>query len=304
MLADTKKPFDVVGLFSGERPPLNGNPKLWYVVTIGRGDFKFENVPAGSYRLIAHAWSGTDGLPEMKDTSETIFLHGVTEGVGVRADETTRTVLSPLGNGRLTLVTDPPAGGSFLLLSTAPPFGDPVLGPPGWGADFFRHVIGATHMSVSRATFIGLPDDCAIYAGLLAYDNSPGVGGGKFHVGESAEGRIDVYAGWSDGKFEPPAKLLPVVEYLEKNDPSLPELMRLGTRAEFTGERGRLDEMKLIKAIMAAGDKTVEVEGIGPVRVIDIEAAVAYRRFREHHRQTRERRNNAAPVKQDKPAEP
>jgi hypothetical protein len=269
-----------------------GDP--WHVVTDTYSHFLFDKVPPGEYRLIAQSWSGTEGIPDREATSEVILLHGVAEGVSVRATETTQVHLQPLGNGTLTIQNDPEEAEAFLFLSTAPMLGDPVLGFYGWGDDFVRHVIGVTHMSVPRATFIGLPDDKEVYIGLFCYDNEPGFGGGQARIGANTVARIRICAGWSNGHDEPPARLLPLVEYIESKNPSLPELMQLGDHDVFLTDRGHLDEQKVWQAAKKELSKGISVPGVGDFRVSDILAADAYKSLRAHHRQQREQRTKAA----------
>lgn len=223
-----------------------------------------------------------------------VLLHGVAEGVHVRAAETTQVYLQPLGNGILTVQNDPEEAGAFLFVSTAPMLGDPVLGFYGWGDDFVRHVIGVTPMSVPRATFIGLPDDKEVHVALFCYDNVPGFGGGQARVGKDALATIQIYAGWSNGHDEPPARLLPLVNYLENKNPSLPELMQLGDHDEFLNDRGHPDEQKVWQAAKKNLNKRISVPAVGDFRVIDILAADAYKTLRAHHRQQREQRTNTA----------
>jgi len=269
-----------------------GDP--WHAVTDLDSHFLFDKVPPGEYRLIAQSWSGTEGVPDRKATSEVVLLHGVAEGVHVRAAETTQVYLQPLGSGILTIQNDPEEAGAFLVVSMAPMLGDPVLGLTGWGDDFVRQVIGVTHMSAPRATFVGLPDDKEVHIGLFCYDNVPGFGGGQARIGKNPVARIRIYAGWSDGHDEPPARLLPLVEYLENENPSLPELMQLGDRNEFLTDRGHPDEQKVWQAAKKDLSKRISVPAVGDFRVIDILAADAYKTLRAHHRQQREQRTKAA----------
>jgi len=266
----------------------------WHAVTDIDSHFLFDKVPTGEYRLIAQSWSGTEGIPDRKATSEVVLLHGVAEGVHVRAAETTQVYLQPLGNGILTVQNDPEEAGAFLFVSTAPMLGDPVLGFHGWGGDFVRHVIGVTHMSVPRATFIGLPDNREVHIGLFCYDNVPGFGGGQAQVGKDTVASVRIYAGWSNGHDEPPARLRTLVEYLENKTPSLPELMQLGDHDDFLTDRGHPDEQKIWQAAKKDLNKRISVPTVGDFRVIDVLAADTYKSLRAHHHQQREQRTKAA----------
>jgi hypothetical protein len=269
-----------------------GDPR--HAVTDTYSHFLFDKVPPGEYRLIAQSWSGTVGIPGREATSAVVLLHGVAEGVNVRAAETTHVYLRPLGNSVLTVQNDPEEAGAFLFLSTVPMLGDSVLGFHGWGDDFVRHVIGVTHMSVPRATFIGLPDDKEVYIALFCYDNVPGFGGSQARIGKDDLATIRICAGWSNGYDEPPARLLPLVEYLEKKNLSLPELMQLGDQNGSATDRGPLDEQKIWQAAKKNFSKRISIPAVGDFRVGDILAADAYQSLRAHHHQQREQRTKPA----------
>jgi hypothetical protein len=280
LIAATGKPV-------GEGGQFNSISDLWHATTDPDGSFVFDKVPPGEYRLVAQSWSGTRGLPEQRQTSEVVLLHGVVDQVPVRAGEATSVTIRPLGNGVLTVRNDPEEAGAFLFVSRAPMLGEPVLGFYGWGDGFVRGVVGVTHMAVPRATFVGLPDDRDVHVGVFCYDNVPGFGGASVRVGKDAVARVRLYAGWSNGHDEPSERLRPLVEHLEKENPSLPELMQLGPHAGFLTKGGQLDRRKLWEAARKDFEKTVKVAGVGDFRVIDIMAADAYKGLRAHHRKIR-----------------
>jgi hypothetical protein len=282
LLAKTRKPLTIRGA-------AQGIVDFWHVVTDLDGSFEIGDVPPGTYRLVAQSWLGIEGVPGQKNTSEVVFLHGSSHPVEVRAGEKAMTGIRALGKGVLHVEFDPPAGGAFLFVSTAPMLGDPVLSYLGWGEDFLKNTFGMTHIAGHRVTILGLPEDREVSIASLHYDNIPGSGGGRFKAGRDAVARISVYAGWSDGKDEPPAELLPFVEYLEEHKPSLPEIMGLGTSADFQNERGHLDRRKLWDSIQDNAGKVVTIEDIGKVRVIDLAAADVYCQLRSHHKEQRDR---------------
>jgi hypothetical protein len=57
----------------GDDNPLNSFDDLWHVVTEPHAGFVFDKVPPGEYRLVAQSWSGTQGLPDRKQTSERVL---------------------------------------------------------------------------------------------------------------------------------------------------------------------------------------------------------------------------------------
>lgn len=264
--------------------------ELWHVVTEVDGSFEIGEVPPGSYRLVAQSWGGAEGVPGRKQSSAILVLHGRSDSVEVREGMTSQAAIRALGEGALKVVNDPAEPNAYLIVSTAPMLGDPILSYLGWGDEFVKNAVGITHMSQARMTILGLPEERDVSIATFHYDNVPGFGGGQFRAGRDVVARISIYAGWSNGKDDPPAKLLPFVEYLEKQDPPLPETMRLGTSTDFQNEHGRLDRRKLWDAIRANAEKIVEIEDVGRIRVIDLAAADSYRKLRAHHKEQRERR--------------
>lgn len=264
--------------------------ELWHVVTELDGSFEIPDVPSGSYRLVAQSWGGTEGVPGRKQSSEILVLHGSSDAIEVREGMTAHAAIRAMGEGSLKVVNDPAEPNAYLIVSTAPMLGDPILSYLGWGDEFLKNAVGITHMSQARMTILGLPEERDVSIATFHYDNVPGFGGGQFRAGQDVVARISIYAGWSNGKDNPPANLLPFVEYLEKHNPPLPETMKLGTSTDFQSERGGLDRRKLWDAIRANADKIVEIEDVGKTRVIDIAAADSYRKLRAHHKEQRERR--------------
>ena len=284
LVAKTRKPLGDGGITIQEMK------ELWHVVTEPDGSFSIGDVPPGKYRLVAQSWGGVEGVPDQKNSSEILNLHGCSEPIEVTEREGGSGVVRALGNGTLKVVCNPEEASAYLFVSTGKMLGDPILSYFGWGDDFLKSAVGMAHMSKPRMTITGLPEDKDVAIATFHYDNVPGTGGGSFRAGKDAVATIAVYAGWSNGRDDPPAKLLPVVEYLEKNDPPLAEVMELGPPADFQDEKGRLDRRKLWKGIQENAEKTITIEGVGKTRVIDLAAADSYRLLRAHHKQQRERK--------------
>src|ERR1041385_1487699 len=136
--AETRRPF----LESTNRsfpPPLlttNSGP---------RGQFAFDHLPAGDYRVVAQKWTGPfKGVFEVHGT--VIQLFGTADNLHVPSPEAEQVTLRPPGDA--VLVFDQQVGneGTFLMLSTRPPIADPILGWHSLGGDFLNHIIGVNVM--------------------------------------------------------------------------------------------------------------------------------------------------------------
>lgn len=279
--AESGRPFkrETFQVLGTEGVQIQGLADLAHAVTDAKGNFELAGVPAGKYRLVAQSWQGQAGVPDREDPSEVVSLHGVCEDVEVNADEKASVTILPLGTATMTLINDPEEEHAFLVLSTGAMRGDPVLPFPFWGERFARHAIGITLMETHQVTFHGLPDR-EIHAGLFNYDNNPGVGGASFSVVDGETARIPIYATWSNGKYAPPAGLLPLVQHLEKTGTDVEELLKKRYAAEVTTEENR---NPVFPIVLKHGDDVLELEGFGKVRVLDLAAADRYRGLRAHH---------------------
>ncbi len=264
---------------------VQGFADLVHAVSNDRGYFEFQGVPAGRYRLIAQSWAGFAGVPDREDPSEFVHLHGVTNDLPVESGKQADVLIRPLGTATMTLINDPEEEHAFLVLSTAPLCGDPVLAFPFWGENFAAHAIGVTLMESAKVTFAGLPDG-QVHAGLFNYDNNPGVGGATFQVVNGGMARIPIYATWSNGKYDPPETLLPLVQHLEAGKLSLNELLRTRYPDEFAMPVENRNPEFLV--LLKHGDEKITLEGFGEVRLLDLAAADTYRELRNHHRQRRQ----------------
>ena len=263
----------------------------WHAVTGDDGGFEFADVPQGTYRLVAQAWSGIAGLPRMLpkskrddpgvEPSSVIILLGVADAVEVNAGETTLAYPRQWGDGVLHLLTDPEVPHNFILISRHPMLGDGVLGPAGWGGDFLRGIVGVTRMEDSRLTMVGLPKGAQVHVGLWNYDNSVGTGGGSFMVGKEELARLPIYAYWSNGKHEPPPHLASLTDHLEQTGLDVNELIGM-ERPELTVE--------YLAHVWSHAADPVQVEGFGEAKMIDLLAADSFRKLQKHHRQQQVRR--------------
>ncbi len=291
VLATTKKPLDP------DSPQKNWIREVWHAVTDERGGFEFKGVPLGHYRLVAQSWLGTEGIPWLDpeprrepfgDTSPNVRIDGIAEGIALTSETPVRVTVRKLGNGVLRIVNDPKEANAFLLVSRQRPFGDPVLGPEAWGEKFFAKLIAITHMSEPYVVFSGLPDGQDVHVGLVNYDNSVGVGGGSYRVGQKREVSLRILAGWSNGHYDPPDRLLKLVEHFEEHSLSVSKLIGL----ELTDAHN----YKELRRILAEDpNRLVDVDGLGKLPFVDLLAASSYKELRASHRARRERRTRITP---------
>ena len=269
--------------------------RYWHALTDAAGAFQFEDVPPGEYRLVAQSWDGVTGmargLPKSlrsdpgDEPSNILQLHGVAEAVVVAADQETPVQLQPLGAGTLHIVTDPEEPHNFILVSRHAPLRGGIAGPCGWGPDFIAGLIGVTRMESPELTLRGLPEGETVHVALFNYDNSAGLGGESYQVGERATVRLPIYAAWSNGKFDPSADLLPLVEYMEAN--------KLRGR-QLIDPAGNLNGADYLQWMWQHAADEVAIPGFGAARMIDVSAAEAHCMLRRSHRQRIERQQQRA----------
>ncbi len=265
--------------------------QYWHAVTSDDGNFQFENVPVGTYRLVAQSWAGISGVPRAmpkskrtdpgNEPSSLIILHGTAESVVVKANEKTLAYPRQWGEEMLRIDTDPQASHNFLLISRNPRQGAGVLGPVGWGQAFIAGMIGITRMEDAEVTLIGLPKEATIHTGLLNYDNSPGMGGHSFVVNADQPATLPIYAAWSNGKYNPPSRLEKLTFFLEQNKLKVSELTGLTPARPISAYVARA---------WSTGSKQVDVPDFGKASVIDLLAAESHMRLRKHHLQRAQRR--------------
>jgi len=254
--------------------------RFWHTLTKEDGTYAFSDVLPGKYRIVAQSWSGTKGMPKMPGkTSAFVLLHGTAEDVEVKAGEPTMVVVRQLGNHTLHIKNDPAEAAAILFLSLKPPIGDAILGPYGWGDDFVRHVIGITHMSHPEVMIFGLPPHRDVYATLINFDNSPGLGAGTFKAGEK-DGIVRIVAGWSNAHHDPPPELVELTDHVAAHKI---------VAAEFFGpdEKFKYDfqaRHKLAQELLENPERKVSVRTLGERRLADVLAALGYAEFRERSR--------------------
>jgi hypothetical protein len=127
-----------------------------------------------------------------------------------------------------------------------------------------------------HVTIEGLPDKNDVHVALFNYDNNPGIGGGSYRVGQQEEVRLKIYATWSNGRYDPPDRLLKLVEHFENTDLSLSKLIGLEN-----GDARNHEE--LVRIAGEAPDRKVKVDELGEFRFIDTLAALRYKWLRQNH---------------------
>lgn len=282
LVAETGRPF------TDEKPILDLT-QLLFAMTDGVGRFEFPSIPVGEYRLVAQQWDGADEVQWMNDDDRTLILHGQAT-TQVTVDRESQVSIKPLGSSQLNIQNTPDEGNAFLLIGLEAPIGEPILSFTGWGDKFKQSIVGVTHMKRGKTVIRGLSDNADIYLELFNYDNNPGVGGAHAHTGLDTVATIPIYASWSNGYYQTPPHMQPLTDYLEKNSPFLPELVKPGSGDEFKTSSGRMDYAKLFEWAKTHAQDKVEVGDLGKFRVIDILAASSYLRIRQAHEARKSRK--------------
>jgi hypothetical protein len=246
------------------------------VITNEKGEFRFENVPDGTYRVLAQKWIGPfKGV--FAEHGTVIQLMGSADEVVVpRPDGYYEALVALVPPGRGIVQFDQEVGNSdtFFFLSTSPPEFDPILGPQAMGTRFLQHLIGVNRMPLGQTTVIGAPDQ-TLHAFLIAPDNSPGFA--AIEVAPSPSGLVRVprepfVAGWSDGRKTPPPRLARLMDLMDEHSLTPDGLLNIPelSNANFEAWEARMRELQ--------SDLSREVELADGVtaRVGDILAIQAY----------------------------
>jgi hypothetical protein len=86
--------------------------------------------------------------------------------------------------------------------------------------------------------------------------------------------RLPIYATWSNGRYDPPARLLPLVEDFEARQLSLSEV--LGLKGKDSENREQL-----LRIAMDLPNRLIDIEDLGKFRVVDLLAARNYGPFQK-----------------------
>jgi len=311
---------------------------LAYAVSDEQGRFRCEKLPAGRYRLVAQSWKdagpvkqrpknnlpvptpegegrgearpgksgnrSSTGIKSLLEVNgETIELHGVAESVQVPSPAALEVVLRPLGTGVLKLDEKMPNDETLLVISTAPPRADPVLGFVGWGGGLMSKMIGANRMPRGKTTVRGLPQG-KVHLVLFAADNSPGWGAGEAEIRPQSTtvAYVPVVAAWSDGHHDPPPRLAKLFAQMQtlmlEKDFSLQQILKLNG-VQIKPGRGVWEGKQQIAPHLGG---RIELPNGGKALLGDVVAAARYVQLQQLVRQRQEgAKRRAALRKMDSP---
>lgn len=256
----------------------------WVVVTDEAGQFAFEGVAAGTYRVVGQSWEPVPGEDDAEGVVEgdvwgrrgsVLRLRGAANGVIIPSPEATLLTLRPFGTGSLSLEEKNGNGGWVAVLSTAPLAGDPALYLLAWDARFLSSAIATNHGPTHRPmTYHGLPDG-EVHVAMFFYDNRPGSAAGTatIRADETATLRPHAIAGWSDGRKDPPPSLAPLTEKLTATQWQLEHL--LGDLPDEV--RRRRDFGSGVLQAWGPLDRRVQLPDGSTETVADLIAAATYR---------------------------
>lgn len=247
------------------------------ILSDDKGKFRFEDVPLGTYRLIAQKWTGPyKGLFKVHGTI--IQLLGVAENVVVPrpADNyQAQIVLRPPGSGIIQFDQDVGNNETFMFLSTSPPEFDPILGLQAMGPAFLQRLIGVNRMPLGKTIVVGAPDQ-PVYAFFFAPDNIPGYATVEVPTAKTGLVRVPpepFVAGWSDGRKTPPPNLVELGEFLDGHALSPRQLLDIPKLSNATSEAYD----KRMKELMSQLSKKIELPEGRSALVGDILAVEWYR---------------------------
>ena len=251
------------------------------VVTDDKGQFRFEDVPDGKYRLVAQKWIGPyKGIFEEHGT--VIQLMGTADEVVVPrpADHYQALVaLTPPGRGIVQFDQDVGYSDTFMFLSTSAPEFDPILGLNSMGTSFLQHLIGVNRMPLGKTTVIGVPDK-PLYAFFFAPDNSPGYATVDVPVSEAGLVRVPpepFVAGWSDGRKTPPEKLAKLMEFMDAHSLTSDQLLNIPKLSFATSADYKARMQELYKDL----SRKIELAEGTSARVGDILAVKYYQQLKD-----------------------
>lgn len=268
-----------------------------FQITDEDGLFRFHKIPYGAYRVVGQSWINPPKpvtKPMDRNGKDILFLGA--QNVDLMARASRQVVLQQPGTGILVMNEECGNSSTWFLLSTAPTRADPVLGPIGWGGEFFRNFIGWNTMPLGDTTVRGLPAGTVHFA-LFAPDNVPGFGAGSARVvaGKSVMGSAPFVAEWSDGVHEPPPRLRSLAARVAK--------LQKATSFDVTGflaKHGvpgfaRLLDAAATDALVEHLPKTVALPDGTKATVADLLAIAAYQRM-QARLASRARKNAATAV--------
>jgi len=265
----------------GKSQPNKLSNEMAIAVTNKNGEFRFDNVPDGIYRLVAQKWIGPyKGIFEEHGT--VIQLMGYADEVVVpRPDDYHKAIvaLRPPGHGIVQFDQKVGNSDTFMFLSLSAPEFDPILGLNAMGASFQQRLIGVNRMPLGKTTVIGVPNK-PIYAFFFAPDNSPGYATVKVEPSPLVLTRIPAepfVAGWSDGRKTPPPKLADLMKFMEKHSLTTQDLLKIPQLSNTTYQAYSARMQELMQEL----SRSVELPEGQSARVGDLLAVESYRRLKD-----------------------
>lgn len=283
--ADTGAPYSSVTDHPFTDMHVAGEPPLLAHATAGAdGRFVIRGVFPGAYRVAAQSWDGVTALVGMAENAgDATTFRGAVDRVEVAADRPpTALTLKPAGTAAARVAVD--ADDTFVLVSTRPPSGDPLLGPLAWRGEFLTHLVGATYVRKGRCTMRGLPEG-PLYLYALSNDRSPAVGTAAVEAKASqvVEARIPLLAA-RDGPLPVPDRLAPLADALRGDRRAVEAAVKTATGPGDAGRpRGGFLDVPL--------DRRVVLPGGGAWTVRDVATVAAYEDF---NRRARDRAGRTA----------
>lgn len=213
-------------------------------VTNHRGEFAFEDLPEGRYRVFAQKWIGPFRGP-LEFHGSVIQLFGWANDLHVPSPEAEKVELRPPGDGILKIDENVPNNDLFVALATEPLAGDPVLGFQAMGKRFVDSVIGINRMPYGRTTVVNAPPG-TVHAFFLANDNSPGFAAASYKVStpEPATHHLQIIAGWSDAHKDPPPHIAKLVERMREQSIRPQDVLSSSTFLRTVRPRGIAQAMR------------------------------------------------------------
>jgi C-terminal processing protease CtpA/Prc len=265
-------------------------------VTDDQGQFEFDVVRPGDYRLIAQSWEDADEPVKqvLEVNGRIVHLRGIVPKITVPSAGAEQVVIRPAGTAVLDITTSPqaPNDETLLVVSRAELAADPVLAFAAWTGPFMPQMLAGNRMPHGRTVVRGMPAGPVSIAAFAA-DNNPGFGGVRCKLSEGRTSFVSVplIASWSDGHKQPPEHLRALVE--QRSDPLAPSVMELVRAANPEVARQMQAARENSRALGA---------GLGPFLSTVIEyppgtrrplrevlAADAYVRLLTHDRERREK---------------
>jgi nitrous oxidase accessory protein NosD len=286
--------------FTNDRTQTLGS-NILFCMTASDGRFTFDQIPVGSYRLVAQSWRDKASIRAVPEVNgEEIELHGTANDLGVTGGGTVDVVLRPLGTGTLRMDQRVPNNATFLILSTAPTGADPVLGFTGWTSSFLRNALGGNRMPRGRTVVHGLPEG-TVYVAMFAADDVPGFLNAEVQIkaGQTTFLPFTPFvAGWSNGRHDPPPELMPIFEEIKAMPRREAQVWfgkvmgQAGVQADPKSDRPQLSGHLDAEVLLPSGRKATLGQVMAAAGYIQLQDSVARRAGR----------SLAAPAHPPKPA--